>query len=88
MNKPIIACAVHDYIETACLYGYHLELALVGGERITGIARTTETEKGRGEFLCLDNPRNRVEMMQIRQIKALTANPYFAEIPVVSESQG
>lgn len=88
MNKPIIACAVHDYIETACLYGYRLELALVSGERITGTARTTETHKGRGEFLCLDNPVNRIEMMQISRIRALTANPYFSEIAVVSESQG
>jgi Rho-binding antiterminator len=29
MPKPtIIACALHDYIEIACLYGYQLKLEL------------------------------------------------------------
>ncbi|WP_088332842.1 Rho-binding antiterminator [Lacimicrobium sp. SS2-24] len=87
MTKPIIACAVHDYIEVACLYGYRLELHLNNGSKVSGSAHTTQTLKGEGEFLCLVDPEQRIALLTILHIRALTPNPYFDAISLYEEGQ-
>lgn len=88
MNPPtnkIIACAVHDYIEVACLYAYELKLSMLDGQLQQGKAITTHTQAGR-EWLVMQGGQGQfeVELNQVRSIKALTANRYFTEIEVSS----
>lgn len=84
-TSKIIDCAVHDYIEVACLYAYELELRMLDGQQNQGKAITTRTQAGR-EWLVLQGEQGQfeVELNQVRSIKALTANRYFTEIEVGS----
>ncbi|GAA0371676.1 Rho-binding antiterminator [Bowmanella denitrificans] len=81
-NKSI-ACAVHDYIEVACLYGYRLELWLLNGSQRSGVALTTRTQAG-SEWLVLEDGSGNfeLELNQIARIRALTDNQYFTELDV------
>ncbi|GAB3025445.1 Rho-binding antiterminator [Bowmanella dokdonensis] len=76
--RPPIDCGLHDHIEVACLYGYHLELQMHDGDRQTGTAVTTRTEQGR-EFLVLQGEDGKIEvdLAGVSQIRALTDNRYF-----------
>ncbi|MBN7820817.1 Rho-binding antiterminator [Bowmanella yangjiangensis] len=82
-TSKIIACAVHDYIEVACLYAYELELRMLDGQQNQGKAMTTRTQAGR-EWLVLQSGQGQfeVELNQVRSIKALTVNRYFSELEI------
>ncbi len=47
----IIDCALHDYIEVACIYGYRVSVTLTSGSVYVGKPLTTVTEPGPREFL-------------------------------------
>ncbi len=80
MNKQIIDCACHDFIEIACLYGYEIELELHSGEIQRGKAITTQTSKDKKEFLIIQTPTTNlpVELIEIKSMTAQQQNPYFS----------
>jgi len=64
-----IACHQYDYIEIACLNAYQLELELITGELVKGIAITTSI-KDKQEFLVLtSNLEGRSPETMVRLIK-------------------
>lgn len=81
MSDQIINCHLHDYIEIACLYSLKISITLGGGEKVNGTAITTQTAPDKKEYLVI-NPEGksgekRIELIQIRRLQALTANPHF-----------
>jgi len=75
----MISCALHDYIEIACLYRYRVKLQLSSGRSVTGEAVSTETSADKKEYLLLDGNAQslRIELSGIQSMQALTANPHF-----------
>lgn len=57
-----VACGLYDYIELACIHHCRVRVSLVSESHSTkpepkelvGVARTTRTVKGDGEYLLLD----------------------------------
>ena len=78
----MIKCAIHDYIEIACLYHYRIELALLNGDITRGRAETTQTRSDKKEYLVLktDSGEQHIEMDSIKSMQALTRNPHFEKI--------
>lgn len=66
-----IDCAIHDYIEIACLKGYRLRLELVDGTQLIGVAESTETRPDKTEWLILVNEALR-HTIRLDEIKAFT----------------
>ncbi|WP_150048082.1 MULTISPECIES: Rho-binding antiterminator [Methylomonas] len=81
MASSPIPCALHDYIEIACLYRYRLKLNLVDGTMLEGIALTTETTPERREMLVLGPaPEQRIELNRVSKLTVLTENARFQEL--------
>ncbi|MEO1888099.1 MAG: Rho-binding antiterminator [Methyloprofundus sp.] len=56
MSKPtIISCALHDYIEIACLYGNQLKLELKNQKTLEGKAIGVVTSPDKKEYLLLES---------------------------------
>jgi len=66
-----IACHKHDYLEIACLKAYRLELLLISGERIKGVAKTTSSQNQQ-EFLLFETNSNSEQMIRLDHIKVLS----------------
>jgi Rho-binding antiterminator len=75
----MISCALHDYIEIACLYRYRIKLQLSNGQFVTGKAVSTETSADKKEYLLLESAPEclRIELTTIQSMQALTDNPHF-----------
>jgi len=81
MTSLPIPCALHDYIEIACLYRYLVKLSLADGTILEGIALTTETTPDRREMLVLGPaPEQRIELNRVSKLKVLTENARFQEL--------
>ena len=78
----IIDCHIHDYIEIACLYGFRVNLELVGQSSVQGRAKTTETSVDKREWLILETEHQskKVDLSTIKSMQALTQNPHFDKI--------
>lgn len=78
----MINCAIHDYIEIACLYHYRIQLILLNSTIIQGRAKTTRTSADKEEFLVLqgDDGEQQIELESIKSMQALTTNPHFKQI--------
>ena len=79
MSNKIINCEIHDYIEIACTFGYEVKLELLNGDTIQGKAITTQTSKYKKEYLILKGhvQNQRVELINIKCMEAIHANPHF-----------
>ncbi|MBW6454211.1 MAG: Rho-binding antiterminator, partial [Methyloprofundus sp.] len=55
MSQCHITCALHDYIEIACMYGYQVKLRLKNGQIISGKALDIQTSVDKREYLIIDN---------------------------------
>ncbi|WP_025823330.1 Rho-binding antiterminator [Shewanella marina] len=83
----MISCDRHDYIEIACLYRLHIELSLLDGSKIEGIANTTITKTVAGakqEYLILgvNGEAHEVALEQIKTMRAIETNPHFDVIQI------
>ncbi len=78
--KPI-SCELHDYLEIACLYEYHIKLTLINHKTIDGIARDIITTDEKREFLIIDNKEaQKIELNQLGKMTVLTPNAKFSEV--------
>ncbi len=83
MNNQL-SCAVHDYLEVACLYGLKIRLWLEDGGLIEGTPRTTHTRADKSEWLAIDNEKTSVDIPLEKVVKfaAITKNRFFSEVTV------
>ncbi|RKZ63827.1 MAG: hypothetical protein DRQ44_09735 [Gammaproteobacteria bacterium] len=78
----MISCALHDYIEIACTFGYEVRLEFFSGPVLQGTARTTETSNDKKEYLLLDCQQKtlKIELVNIKKMTALQPNPHFDSV--------
>ncbi len=88
-KKYVVPCEKHDYLETACVFRMRLELHLLAGEVIQGVAQDLVSHQGK-ESLILRGPHQRsvFPLDEIRLIRALTPNKYFKELCLRSNKSG
>lgn len=67
--KPI-PCHFHDTIEIACMWRYKLDIKLLSGESIQGIAETTRSFE-KEEFLILLKNQQHLEI-RLDEIKSIS----------------
>ncbi|MCK5666194.1 MAG: Rho-binding antiterminator [Thiotrichaceae bacterium] len=79
MSHKLISCAIHDYIEIACTFGYEIKLEAFSGSVIFGNAKTTTTSNDKKEYLILKSQQKitKIELIEVKIMTAITANPYF-----------
>ena len=84
MNDQQMSCAIHDYLETACVFGIRIRLWLDDGSVAEGIPRTTETRPDKSEWLYMTQESTEIEipLNRIVRFSALTENKYFSEVTV------
>ncbi len=80
MSQCNISCALHDYIEIACMYGYQVKLYLKNGHIIVGKAIDIHTDTGKHEYLIVDNEQQKIELSQLAKMNVLTPNAKFSEV--------
>ena len=80
-----IKCEFHDYIEIACLFSYELQVKLMSGDEIVGIAVTTVMDKDKQEYLVLkrgtsNDVNSKLLLNNISSIAVLTENARFQHV--------
>ncbi|MFC4656478.1 MULTISPECIES: Rho-binding antiterminator [Rheinheimera] len=72
INPAILACDLHDHIEIICMRRYPVELHLLDGTVLTGIAADTRSSGGQ-EFLQLESQGQlqQIPLLQIERIHIL-----------------
>ena len=78
----MLSCAIHDYIEIACLYHYRIQITLIDSETIQGEAMTTRISTNKKEYLLIQHAsaQQEIELDNIKSMQALTHNPHFDKI--------
>jgi Rho-binding antiterminator len=77
-KSTIIACALHDYIEIACLYGYQLKLELKNQQTLEGKAIDVVTSADKKECLLLESEQQiKIELTAIKELQVLTPQAKF-----------
>lgn len=80
-HPPIIACALHDYMEIVCVYGYQVKLQLKNGHSLEGKAVDLVTNLDKREYLLIEGQQQiKVELIDIKELQVLTANAKFQKI--------
>ncbi|MDF1582190.1 MAG: Rho-binding antiterminator [Methyloprofundus sp.] len=80
MSQCYITCALHDYIEIVCMYGYQVKLQLKNGQIISGKALDIQTSVDKREYLLIDNEPQKIELTQLVKMTVLTPNAKFDEV--------
>lgn len=81
MSECSISCALHDYLEIACLYGYQVRLILKDHQTTEGKAIDTMTTAEKREYLVIDSGKTQqIELVQIKKLQVLTNNAKFSEV--------
>ncbi len=82
MVQNIISCAIHDYIEIACLYKFEIKITLTDNTFRQGIAKTTQTDSDKKEYLLIDCQQQiqQIELVNIKKMTAIQPNPHFNSI--------
>ncbi len=85
-----LACTLYDHVELVCIHHYRVKIRLVPGsdtqapvpEHVVGIARTTQSVKGKGEFLLLDtgDELRSIRLDHISSLEALDAPAGFDKV--------
>ncbi len=75
----MISCDLHDYIEIACMYRMPVELTLLNGDAISGIAHDVRLNDKREECIQLvcDHAATLTPLTQLSMMKALNHNSHF-----------
>ena len=78
-------CDVHDYLESACMHRYRLQVELIDGRSFVARALTTRTAASKEEFLLLarDSGQCEVRLDQLLAISPLGLNVSFGRIELV-----
>ena len=77
-DSALISCALHDYIEISCLYGYQLKLLLNNQQIIAGKAIDILTDPEKKEYLLLESDQQiKIELAEIKQLQVLTPGAKF-----------
>jgi len=80
MERDVISCELHDFVEVACMYGYQLRLILKNGEAIEGKALDIVSVDQR-ELLVIENGgKQQVDLMTLSKMEVLTPNAKFSEV--------
>jgi Rho-binding antiterminator len=81
MEKEVISCELHDFVEVACMYGYHLKLTLKNDEVIEGKA-VDILSVDQQELLVVDDngEKKRIDLMALVKMQVLTPNAKFSEV--------
>ena len=78
---PIISCALHDYIEISCLYGYQVKLLLKDKRTISGKTIDIISSADKREYLLLESlPHIKIELTEIKQLQVLTPGAKFQTV--------
>ena len=87
MNKPLLKCDLHDYLEIACLYSIEIKLTLQNNVSLIGTPLTTGINKKVGEYLVLrsNNKENTssIPLVSLQTMQAMSANVHFDKIKFV-----
>lgn len=76
-----ISCALHDYIEVSCLYGYQVKLLLHDKQTITGKAVDIISSAEKREYLLLESlPPIKIELTEIKQLQVLMPGAKFQTV--------
>ena len=86
--KKILPCHLHDFIEIACLYGFEIQLRLKNNDVVQGNALTTNIASNKTEYLMVlvSDQNVRVDLTDIKFMRAVTRNPHFDLIEFDTES--
>ena len=81
MEKDVISCELHDFVEVACMYKYQLKLTLKNGEVIEGKAIDI-LSVNQLERLVVDDSgeKKQVDLMVLAKMQVLTPNAKFSEV--------
>jgi Rho-binding antiterminator len=81
MEKDVISCELHDFVEVACMYKYQLRLTLKNGEVIEGKA-VDILSVNQQERLVVDDSgeKKQVDLMVLAKMQVLTPNAKFSEV--------
>jgi Rho-binding antiterminator len=76
-----ILCSQHDIIEIACLHNYALDIQLIDGTSIRGIATTTRTNAKKEEHLVItqDKTEQLIRLDIIHSITPVNQNTIIAK---------
>ncbi|MEK1907727.1 MAG: Rho-binding antiterminator [Pseudomonas sp.] len=66
-----LSCDLYDYLEIACMHGYHLRVELIDGTNLQAQALTTRTNAQKEEFFCLQGDDGPLEI-RLDQLLAIT----------------
>ncbi|WP_292953280.1 Rho-binding antiterminator [Nitrosomonas sp.] len=81
VEKNVIACELHDYVEVACMYNYQLKLILKDGQVMEGKAVDIVQSDDHRELLIIDNgAQEQVDLMTLSKMQVLTPNANFKEV--------
>ena len=75
-------CELHDYLEIACLYQYHVKLILNTRQIIEGKALDVFTNSDKHEYLLIEieHQQQQIELNQLSKMQILTAHAKFKEV--------
>ena len=78
----MISCAIHDYVEIACMYGFEVKLYLKSGVVIDGKAIQTAYNADKEECIVVNtaNRHEKIVLEQVVAMEAVTKNPHFERI--------
>lgn len=82
MELNIMPCELHDYLEIACLYQYHVKLILNNRQIIEGKALNVFTHSNKHEYLLIqtEHQQQQIELNQLSKMQTLTAHAKFKEV--------
>jgi Rho-binding antiterminator len=83
MSYQPIKCGLYDYFEIACLYHYTLEIMLLDGRKVLGIAQNMRIEN-KQEFLLIGikDGSQEIRLDKIKSITALDKNAKFNSVVI------
>jgi len=79
MSNTIIDCAVHDYVEIACMYGFDLTLKLDDNTTREGKALDVTVNSNRDECLLLEEKGETLQVVlnRVKSMRVINENPHF-----------
>ena len=81
MDKNVISCELHDFVEVACMYGYQVKLILKNEKTLEGKAVDIVQSADKRECLVLDNgSKQYIDLTELSKMQVLTPNAKFSEV--------
>ncbi|GKS68458.1 transcriptional antiterminator, Rof [Nitrosomonas sp. PY1] len=83
MNAEVISCELHDFVEVACMYGYHLRVVLKNQQIVEGKALDIVNSPEKRECLIIDqsgDDKQYIDLTELVKMEVLTPNARFKEV--------